>query len=302
LTFQSLAVGVDLGAQRSQPTPGSRRALERARIWAARTGASVRVVHSSAPDEHWDPEGGWVFADGDRPEGFAALESLVAEFRADGIDAHLEMTVHRPEEALSRLALAGEADLVVVGKRSVPGLDGRRLGSVARKLVHACPSAVWVVAPDAPDALARVLAATELEEGNDSVLRAAAVVVQATGASLHVVHALQVPLSAQMGGAEREVLSRRAVAAEKEILSRLGAAGLDARPELHIGADAPTHAILAGAEKLSPDLVVLGSVGRSGLAGLLVGNTAERILPLLDASLLVVKPPGFVPPLADPGS
>lgn len=51
------------------------------------------------------------------------------------------------------------------------------------------------------------------------------------------------------------------------------------------------------------DLVVMGTVARSGIAGLLIGNTAERVLRKLPCSVLAVKPDGFVSPveLAAPG-
>jgi nucleotide-binding universal stress UspA family protein len=44
------------------------------------------------------------------------------------------------------------------------------------------------------------------------------------------------------------------------------------------------------------DLVVMGTVGRSGVAGLLTGNTAEQILTRLECSVLAIKPKGFVSP------
>jgi nucleotide-binding universal stress UspA family protein len=37
-------------------------------------------------------------------------------------------------------------------------------------------------------------------------------------------------------------------------------------------------------------------VGRRGLAGALIGNTAERVLRQLHGSVLAVKPSGFVTP------
>jgi len=43
--------------------------------------------------------------------------------------------------------------------------------------------------------------------------------------------------------------------------------------------------------------VVMGTVARTGLPGLFVGNTAERILTQLDCSVLAVKPEGFVTPV-----
>lgn len=45
------------------------------------------------------------------------------------------------------------------------------------------------------------------------------------------------------------------------------------------------------------DLVIMGTVARSGIAGLLVGNTAERVLRKLPCSVLAVKPDGFVSPV-----
>lgn len=45
------------------------------------------------------------------------------------------------------------------------------------------------------------------------------------------------------------------------------------------------------------DLVVMGTVARSGIAGLLIGNTAERVLRKLPCSVLAVKPDGFVSPV-----
>ena len=45
---------------------------------------------------------------------------------------------------------------------------------------------------------------------------------------------------------------------------------------------------------LEADLIVLGTVARTGLSGLIMGNTAEEILDQAGCSVLAVKPPGFV--------
>ena len=45
------------------------------------------------------------------------------------------------------------------------------------------------------------------------------------------------------------------------------------------------------------DLVVMGTVARAGIAGLLVGNTAERMLKRLSCAVLALKPEGFVSPV-----
>jgi nucleotide-binding universal stress UspA family protein len=52
------------------------------------------------------------------------------------------------------------------------------------------------------------------------------------------------------------------------------------------------------AAELRPSVVVMGTLARSGIAGLLIGNTAEVVLGSLDTGVLAVKPNGFVSPVS----
>jgi len=45
------------------------------------------------------------------------------------------------------------------------------------------------------------------------------------------------------------------------------------------------------------DILVMGTVARTGISGFLIGNTAENILQNLECSLLALKPNGFVSPV-----
>ena len=51
------------------------------------------------------------------------------------------------------------------------------------------------------------------------------------------------------------------------------------------------------AESLDIGLIVMGTVARTGLSGLIMGNTAETILRSVRCSVLAVKPAGFVTPV-----
>jgi nucleotide-binding universal stress UspA family protein len=65
------------------------------------------------------------------------------------------------------------------------------------------------------------------------------------------------------------------------------------------------HLLEGDAEKLIPEmakrkgieLIVMGTVTRTGIAGFIIGNTAERVLQQVDCSVLTVKPDGFVTPV-----
>jgi len=41
----------------------------------------------------------------------------------------------------------------------------------------------------------------------------------------------------------------------------------------------------------------MGTLSRTGISGLLIGNTAEKVLRQVDCSVLIVKPDGFITPV-----
>jgi nucleotide-binding universal stress UspA family protein len=65
----------------------------------------------------------------------------------------------------------------------------------------------------------------------------------------------------------------------------------------HLVRGSARREIPALAKRLDADLVVMGTVGRTGIPGLLMGNTAETILQQVECSVLAIKPPGFVTPV-----
>ena len=58
---------------------------------------------------------------------------------------------------------------------------------------------------------------------------------------------------------------------------------------VHVRKGAAAQEIAAAAEELNVDLVIIGTVGRSGIKGKVVGNTAEKILDHTAADVLVVN-------------
>ena len=68
-------------------------------------------------------------------------------------------------------------------------------------------------------------------------------------------------------------------------------------PQLHLLEGDAKHVVPTIARDLNVDLIVMGTVARTGIAGFFMGNTAESILTQLDCSVLTVKPPGFISPV-----
>ena len=303
--IRRILVGVELGPRASRVTAGSQCAAEEAAWLARRVGAEVVFLHSTVGDEVFDPltASASIVSLGATPEGRKALEGVVEQAGAQGVQARLEISEERPEFALTRRVLRGGVDLVVIGKRNEPGEDGRRLGSIAGKLMRKCPGPVWVVPPLPGVDRGPVLAATDLGEVGTQVLRMAAWLARQREIALHVVHAYQMPFELIHEAARIPQDEHRQhlveLRARSEAAVRAQLAGLELPPtvELHVGCTSPERGIQAAIELVRPALLVMGTASKGGIAGLLWGNTAERLLPRVDCSILTVKPDDFVSPI-----
>ena len=67
--------------------------------------------------------------------------------------------------------------------------------------------------------------------------------------------------------------------------------------QVHILEGDTEHIVTALAAELPAELLVMGTIGRTGVKGLLIGETAERVLRGTNCSVLALKPRGFRSPL-----
>lgn len=67
----------------------------------------------------------------------------------------------------------------------------------------------------------------------------------------------------------------------------------------HVKEGLPETIIEQVASKLDAELVILGTIGRTGISAALIGNTAEHVIDQLNCDVLALKPDGYISPLAD---
>ncbi|MGJ8692358.1 MAG: universal stress protein UspE [Thalassotalea sp.] len=65
----------------------------------------------------------------------------------------------------------------------------------------------------------------------------------------------------------------------------------------HVKEGLPEDVIEEMAQELDCELVILGTVGRTGISAALIGNTAEHVIDRLNCDLLALKPDGYISPL-----
>jgi nucleotide-binding universal stress UspA family protein len=148
------------------------------------------------------------------------------------------------------------------------------------------------------------LVPVDFSAASAQALSVASQLAAASGAALHVLHVVDeedVPELAESDefqlppALSRRKVNRAAVDRFDEFLAGLSEGG--PKPEVHVGHGNPWQVIGTTAKKLNADLLAMGTVGRSGLPGLLLGSTAERVLHTCPVSMLAVKPAGFVSPI-----
>ena len=252
-----------------------------------------------------------------------SLDHLVAPYRARvDFDARVLVGVQFIE--VIREVLRSGNDLLIKAAENPDWLD-RLLGSEDMHLLRKCPCPVWLIKPSSPKAYRRILAAVDLgstypqEEReargalNRHVFELAGSLAHAESAEFHVVHAWEaMGESAMRGGLIR--MGAAQVDAYVEEVRQISMASM--RKFLHECSDDPEsrlpdypkpveHLIKGSARQVVPalvrsakaDLVVMGTVGRTGIPGYLMGNTAELVLSQIDCAVLAVKPAGFATPV-----
>ena len=85
---------------------------------------------------------------------------------------------------------------------------------------------------------------------------------------------------------------------KRHIESQLTDFQLKTHPQIHIVTSTPPDiAVLSLVEKHNIELLVMGTIARTGISGLIIGNTAEKLLPQINCSVLAVKPADFDSPV-----
>lgn len=211
---------------------------------------------------------------------------------------------------------------LVIKQAEDPRLSRLLFGGTDLHLLRKCPCPVWIVRPGEQPRYRRIVAAIDFDpwesddpDGslNDQILDLAAGVAFADFAELHLAHAWE-PVADSvvrvfgsdlseddiLSGAAEERAGHQA-RLEREAAQLGKRLGADSEgylaPQLHLRQGNPRQVIPQLVKDLNADLVVMGTLSRSGIPGFLIGNTAEAILDNLDCSVVTLKPAGFESPV-----
>lgn len=309
--FRTLLVCIDplkvdqLRGSDSQAAAGE--AVRKAMLVAEKSRAAMRffaVVDTSAQRERLSRESPPRASDEIAGAVQTVLDQLVQTAAHRRIAADRRVTLGVPWIEIAREVERQHHDLAFVAGAEHGYAWPALLGRTTIRLLHNCPAAVWVARPHRETAAPKILIADDLSSLGQRVLRMAATLGALLGATVHLLHAIEDPLArawqAGLGHVgHRLYLDPLRAEAESIAAEQIQMADLPASDSLkvHIEIGRADSTILDFVVKHDVQLLVLGTAARRGLSGVVLGNTAERLLPYARCSLLAVKPEDFRSPL-----
>ncbi|MEH6587495.1 MAG: universal stress protein [Halioglobus sp.] len=258
------------------PTQDEQPALERAALVAKKLGASLHLFGCI----HGDVSGADKESKAVKQrlqDHQQILEAAVAPIAATGVAVSTEAEWDKDwYHAVVRAAARNHADLVYKSSFKHSASQRRLTSTSDWTLIRECLSPVLLIKQAERPAVPVILAAIDIsvrtesyEKLNEHILELGRKLVASDIAEIHVVNAFP---------------DFRITPDPQKLIK---VTGLD-KSQIHIMMGAPDRVIVETAKRLNANMVVVGNSHRSGLAAMMHGNTAEKILDKLDCNVLAM--------------
>lgn len=311
--FRNILVGVDLssGDRLCSPdlSPPTAEAVRRA-IWLAEH-CSSELTFFFALDV--SPQTEDRIRAGTEPGGHTVLDDaqqvvgeLARKAQAQGITARSKVVFGRPWLEMTRQAQREGHDLVIVGTRQHSAAARLLFGTTALRILRNCPCPVWVTKPDPNWDEMNILVPSDFSPSSQRALEIAVHGGQLVDTKLHLLHAIEEDVDRRL---HRAGLSDEQVAAQhqqireeterklQEQLAQTDYRTLSGGVKVHVVEGPADLMILKAIEEHGIDHLIMGIGTHRHLTSMLLGDTAERLLPHVPCSLVAIKPEGFQSPV-----
>ncbi|WP_420346592.1 universal stress protein [Pelagibius sp.] len=254
-------------------------------------------------------------------------EALQDQIARAGLDVQPGFTLRVGKQFLEivRYVIAENVDLLLKTAERLDGSAHFVFASTDQHLLRKCPCPVWLRNDTAATPPKTVVAAVDVDATsagepktlaglNRRILELAARVAAAAQGDLYLLHVWDAPgeglvrlwsdgsdpkHAAEAYTSELRATHWNALAAlAEQARGWIGPAAAERiafRFRLERGE--ARSVIPMQVEALKADLLVMGTIARTGVPGFIIGNTAEDILNSVDCSVVTVKPPHYVSPV-----
>lgn len=290
-THHGILVGVD-------GSPPSKVAVDWAAREASMRGAPLSIVHviQSPAVRMWPevpmPRDVLARIERDGQEMLSDARRTAEEATAETRQIHIETETIAGGVLPTLIDLSKDAEMIVVGCRGTGPINRRLLGSVSRGLIQHAHAPVAVIHDDdqmtACPADAPVLVGIDGSPVSEAATAVAYEEASRRGVDLIALHVWSDFALYDVPETELAAVQRRA----DETLSERLAGWQEHYPDVHVrpvvALNRPVHQLLERSE--AAQLTVVGSHGRGGFAGMLLGSVSLAVAESARMPVLVVRP------------
>ena len=265
------------------------RATRRAAVLARQSGAELTLLH--------------IVDEG--PEALVALE--VAESRKildeqiasipelRDVQCHPSVAIGAPHDAIMQVATAVDANLIVMGSHRKQLLRDVFVGTTIERVIRTGTWPVLMVNTEPAQPYASVLAALDLSDASANALCSARALGLLETPRLTVAHAFDAMAKSKLALADvpkgriSAYVEEEQQRARSELQSYLTSLSFDvAQWSYYVAEGDPVPVISKAVDAIGPELLVVGTHGRSGVAKMLLGSVAEQLLRTMEIDILAV--------------
>ena len=214
---------------------------------------------------------------------------------------------NRPFESIVETVLDQEYDIVIKGTHQHDTLKSVIFTPTDWHLIRKCPVPLLLVKdhewPAGGQILAAINASSEEETHqtlNHTILHDAGFLAELIEGNLNLVNAypgtpvnIAIEIPEFDAGQYTQSVKEHHVKATHKLAEKYQIP----TSQCHIKEGLPEDVLPQVANQLDAELVVMGTVGRTGISAALIGNTAEHVIDSLNCDVLALKPDGYKSPL-----
>ena len=234
------------------------------------------------------------------------LKELISPYQNINIDTQV-IWHNRPYEAIINTVINDKYDLVIKGTHQHGTLKAVIFTPTDWHILRKCPCPVLLVKDHEWPANGNIIAALnvgsdedEHQSLNKKITEEAQCLADLIGSNVHLVNSFPgTPVNIAIEIPEfnaSEYNSTMLNHHQKAMNTHAEQFGIPTE-NTHVIEGLPQDVIETIANDLDAELVVLGTIGRTGLSATFIGNTAEHVIDKLNCDVLALKPKGYISPL-----
>ncbi|MEQ8549985.1 MAG: universal stress protein [Cyclobacteriaceae bacterium] len=226
----------------------------------------------------------------------ASLKILKEKYfdEADQKKVEVEVRDGNPEKDMLRWTRSNNIDLLILGKKP----DSSGSGKLAKKMVNLADASVLLIPKVKLKKTETIYVALDHSEVSIMAIKIAIDLAKKIGAKIICHHVYRVPSGYHTSGKSyeefAEIMRKNAEEQTQEMLKDMAVGDAKLNFEYSLDKDDdPAKVIASFSKDLQPDIVFIGSKGRTAAASLLLGSVAEKCLDYITQTpVYVVKKEG----------